>query len=277
MNLLIKKKFIPLLLFWILLVISFTRGSAAVVWSEDFNTGVSEELTLLAWTGDSEGVFQTNSTAKPTVENNALQMPNTREFGTWSSAQRNSTIAYGTWSFDFTIKKGDDHTACFAFFFVGDFPWSHQGYTFSSMNDIPEVYYIAIKSGSTDNVWGAELDHNMNFGKWDSGNIQLLDNYQFPDDITGTHQIDITRDQLGEFNIYYDSDLIINHTDAFITTSKIFIIGSWSGDISFDNIVVSDTVDPPTTTATLSGTNISFEFLALSLLFLGLFKRKRNK
>jgi hypothetical protein len=276
------QKFLLLVNLGLLLIIPFTRGSATEVWSENFDSGVSEELSLFAWTLSDGGVFTTNNTAKPTIVEGALQMPNTREWGTWSCAQRNTTLAYGTWSFDFTVKEGNDHTACFAVFFVSDMPWNQSGHTFGTLG--LDGYFVALKSGSTDNVWGSELDHNMNLGEHYGNSPSILANHQFPDDVTGTHHIDITRALNGSFRVYFDSALIISARDTSTTISEVFIIGSWAGDVSFDNIVISDSIDvietttTTTTTTTTNGGTPGFELgigvLSIVLVLISSQKRK---
>ena len=278
MNILIKnKKLVFLTYLTLLLIIPFIRSSGTEVWSENFNSGVSEELSLFAWTKPEGEVFQTNNTAKPTIVNYALQMPNTREWGTWSAAQRNTTQVHGTWSFDFTVKEGDDHTACFGVFFISDMPWNSSGYTFSTLG--LDGYYIALKSGSTDNVWWDSPDHNMNLGRHTSNNDYLLANYTFPDDVTGSHHIDITRKPNGEINVCFDSTLIISHVDFSIMTSEIFVIGAWSGDVSFDNFVVSDSIDvscTTITTTTRASSSASMGIILGSFIVLIVIRRKNR-
>ncbi|MFQ5979883.1 MAG: hypothetical protein ACE5OZ_17265 [Candidatus Heimdallarchaeota archaeon] len=67
--------------------------------------------------------------------------------------------------------------------------------------------------------------------------------HQFSSPITGSHHIAVTRDLQGNFEVFFDSTLIIEASDNSTTTSEKFIITSWVGDSAFDNIVVSNSID----------------------------------
>ncbi len=287
-NLLLNCRLQTLLFLGMMLLFPLTQVSAEVVWEEDFNSGISEKLTFFAWTSDN-GIFRTNTTAQPTVENAALQMPNNRVASTWSGAQRNTTLAYGSWSFDYTVKEGEDHTSCDTIFFVSNFPWDLDGRPLLPSN--LNAYYIAIKSGSTDNCWPDEPDHGLNFGRIYQGNAVNLVKYVFPADLVGSYNIDILRKPNGEFNIYWDSELIINKTDILVTSAEVFVVGSWTGDSTFDNFVVeeftdttsdglptdsdsSTSADDPSTTDSSSDFNVDLLFLALIAVMVVTKKRK---
>ena len=69
--------------FFLLFIVSFStiQIRAEVVWSENFDTGTSEELSLFAWTRGEDGLFHTNESEKPIINvDNALEMPNNRNF-----------------------------------------------------------------------------------------------------------------------------------------------------------------------------------------------------
>ena len=240
-----KRIFLGFCIFGLLYCSLIFPGQAKTIWSENFDSGTSEELSLFAWTVIS-GDFKTNDTAKPTIVNNALKMPNTREWGTWSAAQRNTTVAYGTWSFDYTVKAGADHTACDTIFFLmNDVPWDLDGFPITGDPYAGFVGYIlAIKTSNQSNIWEDD-DRQIILGQYVPVTHKYYQRvkYQFPSDIVGTHHIDITRNEKGEFKVYFDSKQIISYTNLQTGVSEICIFGSWTGDSIFDNITVSDSVD----------------------------------
>ncbi|MFX1517206.1 MAG: hypothetical protein ACFFC6_12960 [Promethearchaeota archaeon] len=240
-----KRIFLVFWIFGLLCCSLIFPGQAKTIWSENFDSGTSEELSLFAWTVIN-GDFTTNDSAKPTIVNKALEMPNTREWGTWSTAQRNTTVAHGTWSFDYTVKTGADHTACdVIFFIVNGMSWDLDGLPVSGDPYGGYVGYIlAIKTSNQSYIWGDD-SREIILGQYTpiTHNYYQRVKYQFPSDIVGTHHIDITRNEKGEFKVYFDSKQIISYTNLQTSISEICIFGSWTGDSTFDNITVSDSVD----------------------------------
>ena len=274
-----KKKINPLILLNLIFLIALIPGSATVVWSEDFNSDLGG-FKLGAFTR-STGVFVDNLTAVPTIVDGTLQMPNTRNsHHTWSYAYHNSSTAYGTWSIDFTIKEGADHTVCAGIWFiVNEMPWNATASWWDPLEI--EGYLFNIKSGPVpDDFWGADFDHSVNLGHMNTQHsYNVKASHTFSENIVGTHHVDITRNISGQLNIYYDYDPepIMKYFGNFTGTASRFLVGSWIGDISFDNITVSDTVNPPTTTPTTGGTP-GFEFglslLSISFVYVVIRKRK---
>jgi hypothetical protein len=144
-----------------------------------------------------------------------------------------------------------------------------------------EGYFFNLKSGPVpDDFWGADLDRSVNLGYMNNKhNYNEKARHKFPENIVGTHHVDITRNISGQLNVYYDYDPepIMKYFGNFTGTSSRFLVGSWIGDISFDNITVSDTVNPPTTTPTTGGTS-GFEIGVIIIIFplSILIKRKRE-
>ncbi|MFV2015819.1 MAG: hypothetical protein ACC656_10345 [Candidatus Heimdallarchaeota archaeon] len=76
--------------------------------------------------------------------------------------------------------------------------------------------------------------------------FELLSNYNprnSHDYYVGSHNITITRNSVGELDIFYDSDLVIEATDNTQTISEKFLISPFDGGSSIDNISVRDITD----------------------------------
>ncbi|MFX1513979.1 MAG: hypothetical protein ACFFCQ_15475, partial [Promethearchaeota archaeon] len=76
-----------------------------------------------------------------------------------------------------------------------------------------------------------------------------------------------------EFNVFINGSHAMEIINLAYTTTEVFRISGGPGP-GIDNIVVRD--DFVVTPTTKDENNASFEFLGLSLLFLGLYKRKRR-
>ncbi|MHA2175735.1 MAG: hypothetical protein ACXABI_12955 [Candidatus Hodarchaeales archaeon] len=273
-----KKKLFIFIIIGCILAIPWSQGRSTITWSENFESGTSEELTLVAYSYVSNEFVQ-NNTALPVVVSNALHMPNTRGWGTWSGGQRNSSIAYGTWSYDVVIKEGENHSACdVVFLTMNNLPWNVSGFSLNSHT--LEGYFLGMKSGSPNDIWGNIKNHSILFGKYEAithEEVHLV-TAQLPENIVGSHNVRVTRDLDGKFEVFFDSAKIITYTDNTIKTSEICVFASWSGDSIFDNITVSDNAENPTTTTTTTTTD-STNFASLFVISLGILimiQRKRT-
>ena len=246
--------------------LSVNQAQAEVKWSEDFNVpdidGLSDDWWLDGYSLN--GVFAPDDTAFPTIESDMLKMPNTRTFGTWSGIRRNSTVAYGTWSFDWTVQNGTDHnSADVIMLMINNMPWNMTG-----SSPAPPYswygYFLVLRSSSS-GPWTHLRTRSITLSEFIPNNEVVLKDYQFDETITGSHHIDVTRDQEGEFKVFFDSVLLFNHTDKTTTTSESCIFGSWIGDSTFDNIVVRDDVVEITTPTSAPSPvpTIGFEFVVI--------------
>ncbi|WP_455463568.1 hypothetical protein, partial [Candidatus Hodarchaeum mangrovi] len=181
-----------------------------------------------------------------------LQMPNTQTSWYFSQALRNSTVAYGSWGFDFTIKPDEDqinHSSMFNVYFISNCTRDLNAEPSFTEYQNWGIYSIGLNSGEVGPEWVSFLYQSI----WLScvlpqSGITFLGQYNFTDPITGTHHIDITRNSTnGEFNVYFDyltnPEPLITAIDNNITTSENMMFYSSYGDTSFDNITVSNTID----------------------------------
>jgi hypothetical protein len=259
------------LIIGIVFLFSISYGSAAIVWSEDFDSDISEIWDLYGYDYPNE-VFVYNNDTAPKVVDDMLKMPNTQEGDTMSYIVRNSTVANGTWSFDWIVTEGTNHESLDVVnFMLNGWPRDLNG---SSLDSLPGTgYYLILKSGGVGNPGLSE--NSIYLDEITPTREETLKYRSFDDPITGSHHITITRDNQGEVNMYFDSTTpIITHTDLSTTSSELFAIGSWYGDSVFDNITTSDSIEPPTTSTTSSFFSLFF-FLCFGILVL--IRRKQEK
>ena len=262
-----------------ILASSISRSSATLVWEEDFENPPFDDWFLYSY-NYTEVYLPTNY--PPIIASGTLQMPwnNLMEQTSGemiATAIRNSSVAYGTWSFDFHIAEGKDHEFYGAILLVGnDYGMGNLNLSESSFNEPfanMRAYIIYIKSGTTG--WPAWPSNSITLRRWTGLTRLSLGAYQFSSPITGSHNMTITRDSTqGEFHVYVDSEHLFNATNNEFITSEVFAFTSFMGDISFDNLTVSNTVDvdPPTATTTES---FIVWLLFPSLMILVVIRRKR--
>ncbi len=183
---------------------------------------------------------------------------------TVSQAEHASSVAYGTWSFDWAVVPGDNHQS------VDMVSFMVNGYASDALNPLPDNspngtgYYLELYSGDMIAFMGESEGPSIILTSY---NGSVWRKHQFSNYITGSHQIDITRSSLGEFRVYFDGTLIIGAVDNSITTSEKFILTSWIGDSAFDNIIVSSSIKTITPLSDDMKTKSSTGFLPLSIVF----------
>jgi hypothetical protein len=262
------------LLMVIMLVFPLCQVSATIIWSEDFEDRLDDwELQGYSYDGT---VFMPNDSVAPSIVNGRLQMPNTQVYNnefTVSYIFRNSTVANGTWSFDWHVTPGDDHSSYDEIFFMtNNFPNNLTGFSVDQLIGKYSGYRLDLKSA--DRGDSTFKDRSITLAKYLPNFFSILKYHQFNTSITGFHHIDVTRNLQGEFKVYYDSSLIIQYTDNTITTSEKCVIISVIGDSAFDNITASDDVLPPTTTTTTTA-NFPSLFILFSVGVLIILRRKK--
>lgn len=213
--------------------------SSEVVWSEDFNDGDMDGWTV------TQGNF--------TVENGYLEsIVNEKyleDFYLLSCCFTQSTVSVGTWSFEIMFDCSSEYPEI-----AVEFMTKKQTRWSRGMSPLGEVYGI--------------------YAGWEYPNIyELYTAPYFPSStkiemyptVPGTkrkvwHHIDITRDEEGRIQVYFDGVLGINEVDTRLTESYYFGVMldyHHIGKTYIDNIVVSDTIDvQPTEEAAKKGGSI---------------------
>ncbi|MHA2388090.1 MAG: hypothetical protein ACXACW_05135 [Candidatus Hodarchaeales archaeon] len=269
----------------VVLLLPLTQVSAGVVWEEDWETGPFDEWVFQGYFYNEVLKFQPNASSDPTAADGVFQTSSPSDvFGEyWSGAVRNSTIASGTWSFDWMNEAGVDHESYVnIFFLINNYP--------ENLTDLPYEgdgnltgYMLNLQSGTK----GPLTAHSINIGRITGGGV-TLGTKAYSTSITGSHHIDVTRTPEGQFNVYFDvtdsvATPIISVIDTTTTSFTQFAFGSWIGDSGIDNITVSNSIDitPDTTTTTTttakngSGFEVTVFVLSLSLFFIITRKRRR--
>jgi hypothetical protein len=194
----------------------------AEVWSDDFNDGNYDGWLICS---PSWG----NPPSNWSAANYYLQI----EQGHWGTISHPSTVAYGTWSFDFKA-NGTQVTAGQGLSI---------GFISNDINNATEVvdsedwscYGLKIRAAIT--TEGNEF--YLSLTKWYGGVFTILDDYDTYLPVVGWHHIDVSRSTDGLFHVYYNGSLVMQGEDNEMTTSELFVVSlaDWN---MIDNIVVDD-------------------------------------
>lgn len=275
------------LILGIMVLFPLTQVSAEVVWEEDWEKPPFDEWIIQAYSYSGDTGFQPDAAANPPVVAGVFETNAPSDiFGDyWSGAVRNSSVAYGSWSFDWIVGSGSVHESYVNVFFI--LPEYQNNLTGRDMSGNYSGYMLNLQSG----VKGPHPHNSIYLSRFDGGIIGMT---AFDSAIEGSHHIEVTRFEDGEFNVYFDhnSTPIITGIDTTHTNSTKFAFGAWIGDSGIDNIVVADltettttttsttttddtTTDSPTTTETGSP-SFEFQVIVLGVAFLFIFSRKRR-
>ncbi len=279
----------------ILVLFPVQQGQAIVIWTEIFDSENPTGWTFKNWQRPYMSWFTEISEIGMSVIDGVLRGPDTIAFDTAAFAYRESSVAYGNWSFDWTVVDNRSHLGydVVAFIFTDHVNnYSMEGLTETEfLSGVTGYGLLLISSANTDAIAGAAVP-GITFASY-IPSFTILTTYEFPSAIVGTHHIDISRNLQGEFNIYFDSEQVINVTDNETTTSEVFNFVSFRGNSGFDNITVSDftieettsttttelsttTTTKPTTTITTSETSTGFFGLIVisTVVFIKIYRKK---
>ncbi|MHA2191423.1 MAG: hypothetical protein ACXAAP_14450 [Candidatus Thorarchaeota archaeon] len=205
---------------------SFQRSS--VVWSDDF-----EDEDISDWQ-----IFGVNHTADPDYllpgscsASGGVLRPNGPE---WNYAGYNSSVAYGTWSFDVDVQEvseeGNHH---FSVAFISE-QFNDDWLSFARLG---EVYALIFYTNANDD--SGQI--NLGLSSHDPITLNVL-GYWATANLLGWRHIDITREESGQFYVYVDGVLRIDAIDTVHTTSERFYFLSCQ-NTGIDDISVSNTID----------------------------------
>jgi hypothetical protein len=226
---------IRFLVIFFICLFSFQLSNAEVVWSEDFDDG-----DYNGWS-TTQGAFA----VEEGYLRSTVDMIEEAGFELMSIAYYPSTVAFGTWSFDFMIEsetKGHPDILV-EFVSLTKNRWSYSfangqciGFTIGPMSQ---------KDPEQDRAF-FEIFKNV-----DRHSVTWLEFLEFPiPERNEWHHVDITRDKDGHISVFLNGELKLEATNKDYSESRYF--GVWleyssKGQTIIDNIVVSDTVDiePP--------------------------------
>ncbi len=208
---------------------SITNGAisksvpSAMQWTDNFDDeDISDwQLFISAYTTSGNVLLPGNSTAEGGV---------LRHIGVkWCYAGYNSSVAFGTWSFDVDIQRPDDEHHFLIFFSSELFndDWLYR-------NTLGEGYgAIFYQTPTEDKIVLLKGSH-------DTGNY-IKDEYTNAT-IRGWKNIIVTRELSGQFYVYLDGNMILKGKNMQHTTSeRFYFLGK--GGPAIDNVTVSDTID----------------------------------
>ncbi len=208
----VKTKIILLTLCLLALTYGVTpKAGAAMVWSDDFN-----DTDYNGWTVETGAFTAADSILRCTSESMGV-------------VHHPSTVATGTWSFDFVFSSMLHVSIIyFAVGVISDL-MGNQGYQIT-VNNYGFTLYVVTDSATT-----------------------TLDTYTAPSGLQGRQHFGFTRDAGGLIRGYLNGSLVVEATNTEHSTVNYFLAHMFE-DESLDNIVVSNTVDITPTTGPGTGT-----------------------
>ena len=209
------------------------HSSADIVFAYDFDDG---NLSDWSWFAIDDGIPYNEYPGNVTVVNGVMKHGPDH----WNIALVNSSVAYGTWSFDvFVEDQPIDHEIVIPFILI----------EYVTEVYLKQAYIFQIVTGHYPNflIPGTNLDQpRLQAGKIvlaDSPtgrSITWTDQYN-TDDIWGWKNFIITRENNGQFYVYMNGSLVLGYKDNQHTTCNHFAFSSRIA--AFDNLMVNDSVD----------------------------------
>jgi hypothetical protein len=202
---------------------------AAEVWSEDFEGDLSD------W-----DIYGVNNTADPRYMipgNFSTEEGVLRAIGPeYNDAAHNSTVAYGTWTFDVDIQDPVDEYHFGIAFMMLAFNKSTVA-EFAGINGYDLVFFTPDTGPHEIRLIRGRQVIPIGFDVEELGS-------HFEDDLIGWHNIIVTRELSGQFYVYLDEGErpIIGGRDAYWTVSEVFAIYTHANP-ALDNITVSNSID----------------------------------
>lgn len=213
----LEYKIVGLAILFLLCWMGFSplASRCAVVWSDDFNDG------------DYDGWIIYENGSNWSATNKYLQI----DQGSVGGISHPSTVAYGTWSFDYKVNETSfDGTAV-------DF----------ISNDVNEVgigywncYWLSFALAYTQESRGIAL--SLHYYNYSTGGV-TIDSAEDYIPLAGWHHIEVTRTRAGLFSVYHNDSLIMQGEHTEMETSELFVLNGDHLEM-YDNIVVSDDSDP---------------------------------
>lgn len=210
---------------------------ATIVWSDDFNDGNYDGWIIT-------GIYApVNSTWVDTVGtaeviDGELWFTGEQHFRNFSYAVHESTVAYGSWSFDVNVRPISGSSNHTHIYFLDS----------RSPEDVPDFqspyssYDILIYSAPwtiEPPDWMVPFDNtapSILLVRRSLGSGVAIGTYQV-DEINGLYRFNVTRDETGRIQVFLNDTSIIDVTEQRSITPRSFYLNSEAG-IGYDNIVV---------------------------------------
>jgi hypothetical protein len=210
---------------------------SAEVWSDDFDDGNYDGWTIC----ENPDLFIADSNWS--AADYCLEIVQED----WGIISYPSSVAYGTWSFDFKANESQVTSGAQAeIVFIssnldGNEPEDWYGYwVHFAFVSAEEDYEFALSLRKGD--WSGDTTTVC----WNSTSVP----------VAGWHHIDVTRNTTGSFSVFHNGSLSMQGEDTEYDSSELFALQFEQGQM-IDNIVIDDeiTVTPPTTTPTTPPTS----------------------
>ncbi|MHA2168826.1 MAG: transcriptional regulator [Candidatus Kariarchaeaceae archaeon] len=201
---------------------------AGEVFTDDFDDGDLEGWDLWGWNWTTPIIYAWEGSM---INDNGILTSENPQNGMWSYACQESTVVYGTWSFDWlpSATNARDFVS-----FISEDSWD---WVNSTQIKTAYGYYLWLNPGNAGVIQGIQLQkHSGTALDVNVGTYTALEGLE------GWHSLDITRTINGQFKIFVDGELVIEETDTDITESTKFCFGL-DGDSAFDNVRISDSID----------------------------------
>ncbi|MHA1944537.1 MAG: hypothetical protein ACXAC6_09260 [Candidatus Hodarchaeales archaeon] len=241
-----------------LVISTINPVSAAIVWEETFEN--LDDWQLFGYTLV-DGIYTTSIDTPLSLVDGALTGKYYPGWGQNLWANHNSSVAYGTWKFDWHIPSGQDTYTAVIFIY-------NEINHYNDFEGVNQTDYVRDLTGfqlALINFGTPQIFLNAFWGDMDPSTEELR-NKSFSSNLDGLHHITITRTPQGFFQVFDNETLLFTYSDNTITTSEIFSFLGGIGSPRIDNISVSNSVESTTTTTTTQTSSFSNVLLVLPVL-----------
>ncbi|NHK29713.1 MAG: hypothetical protein FK730_00075 [Asgard group archaeon] len=281
------KKIISIISMGIILIvlgtISFVQAQKyqlVVVWEELFEESLSDDWVVQSYQY-SQGKYAniTDPNQVYSIDSDGVFRPYPDSGYLLQAARRNSTVAYGKWSFDWASETDTTQSRC-----VNAFIFSSPVYG-DDWEGLDESEILATCTG-----YGLIIDSKYQRLELLAYPNSWLYLHSLNDDIieNQSYHIDITRNLVGNISVFWDYNYVFSVVDKDTTTSESCLLVSFSGDSGFDNFNVSEwqeviratsTTEASTTTPDTNTPSLELATVVptLGLIALLISKKKRSQ
>jgi hypothetical protein len=215
-----------------------TPASASIGWADDFNDGNYDGWTINGLYAPVVGDWSI-TTGKADIVDGELIFTGEQIFRNFSYAIHESTVEYGSWSFDVKVRPISGSSNHTHIYFLDNRP-TEEIPDFESPYMAYDVFIYSAPWNVSPPNWMRKYDdtapsillvrRSVNTGV-------IIGNYSV-DEINGLYRFNVTREDTGRIRVYVNDTLRIDVVETRTFTPQSFYLTSEAG-ISYDNIVVS--------------------------------------
>lgn len=256
---LVKRMILLSVVLLVLSIGSLMPISAAVVWGSDFEGGNSEGWNFKTYykTAGTNLYFREE---QPIVllEDDQLTLcgMSNDKHDKLTIMEHDSDIQYGSWSFDYEVEFGMDISRIIVIHFIAENTSSTLDYNLKNMDSV-DIWGGFSLLLIYDSLWWQDIFETPGISliRMNTSSSALFDQtilaqryFSYIRAIVdfepagGERAIHITRSTEGEFNVYMDEELVLTATDDTEFEVGKFLAWTWSGNYTFDNIIINDDI-----------------------------------